>query len=121
MPTPSLIDLSHERLTLRLAVGAETADDILSLPNAQAWAASGPQFAVYMDNQLLDARSPGVLVDNAETITHNGARTAHIRFEYPQHHVEIVQHLVVYPATALFETWHTVRIKAQFPSNSRAL
>jgi hypothetical protein len=28
---------------------------------------------------------------------------------------------VVYSATALFETWHTVRIKAQFPSNSRAL
>ncbi len=109
MSTPSLIDLSHERLTVRLPAGAETEGGVLSLPDTQSRAASGPQFAVYMDDQILNPHSPGVRVESVETTAHNGAHTTHIRFAYPQPNVEIVQHLVVYPGTSVFETWHTVR------------
>lgn len=108
MPTPSPIDVSHARLALRLAAGENSVGDTLSLPNAQAWATSGPQFAVYTHEHVLHPRAVGVRVEGIETTTHNGARTTHIRFGYSQHQVEIVQHVTVYPDTALCETWHTV-------------
>ncbi len=109
MLTPSLIDLGHERLALRLAAGTAREGDTLSIPGSQPWAASGPEFAVYLGNQILNPHSPGVTVENVDTTTHNSAHTTHIRFAYLQHNVEIVQHVVVYPGTSLFETWHTVR------------
>ncbi|MDP9314770.1 MAG: alpha-galactosidase [Chloroflexota bacterium] len=114
MPTPALIDLSHEQLTLRLGVGTDSTGATLSLPEDQ-WGASSPRFAVYLGSQVLHPHSPDVKVESVDTTSLDGTRTTHIRYVYSADNLEIVQHIVVYDGTALFETWHTVRNQGLVP------
>lgn len=105
------VDLSDDRLLFRL--GANDERSVLGLDSAGSWladdGASLPMFAVFVDDRPLTASTPGSMRRDVETSADDGIRTTRIRYEYPGEGVEIVQHIVVYEATSLFETWQTVR------------
>ncbi len=109
MPVPAEIDLSHAQLRVRVPVATGDSAGCLRLPDDGAWAASGPRFAVYVEDQRLDASTPGASINEVATETHDGVRAARVSHVYPQHGLAITQHIVVYEDAALLESWQTIR------------
>ncbi len=112
MKNPTSTDLSNDRLMLRLGTGDGVEGNLLGLHDAVPWLhgnTSAPLFDVFIDDRPLNASAPSIIRRDIETIGGDGTQTTRILFEYPSEGLEIVQHIVVYEGTSLFETWQTVR------------
>lgn len=104
------VDLSNDRLTFRIDVANHA--DILASASMPSWLApqaENPLFAVYLGEHMLTARTPGAHFQGMKITEGDGKRTFELRFAYPQHDLEIVQHVVAYADSSAFETWQTVR------------
>ncbi len=107
---PELIDLSTPALDCSFQTGAGLALTALGLPG-QPWALpSSGLFAVEVDGQRIDGRTPGLVVASTSVDeSAPGRRELTVALHHGESGLGIDYHLALYADTALVESWITIR------------
>ncbi|MBC8075371.1 MAG: alpha-galactosidase, partial [Chloroflexales bacterium] len=110
------LDLSTDPLRLRLNPAAPSGE-ILAVGTGASWLAGGasPLFAVYVGEERITARTPGVRLATTTEAEADGRRVSRLHFVHDGYSLEIVHHVATYAGSALCEMWQTVRNVGKHP------
>jgi alpha-galactosidase len=109
------IDLSHPNLSFTLAGDQGLATTAYGRPGASPWVRTpAASFTVVCDGLSIDARSPGLTLQNTQTQEiAGGAYHTVLTAEYAPKQLQIETHVIVYAQTSLTQHWLVVRNQAE--------